>query len=74
MPNADLLRVFLMAFLIAISLLAMFYLRRRPLTGGQFLFWGMLALLVPALGPFLAIACRPGGSARRPRIERFTRR
>lgn len=54
------LRIVLAAFLFMMYLLAMFYLHRRSLMPRQFLFWGLLALLVPLLGPFLVIASRPG--------------
>lgn len=54
------LQIVLVAFLFIMYLLAMFYLRRRSLTPRQFLLWGLLALLVPLLGPFLVIASRPG--------------
>lgn len=58
--NADILRAVLVVFLALLYLMAMAYLRRRSLTPCQFLFWGLLALLVPLLGPFLVIASRPG--------------
>ena len=62
--TSDTLRVLLAGCLFAMYVLAMFYLRRRPLTFGQFTAWGLFALLVPALGPFLVILNRPGGPRR----------
>jgi hypothetical protein len=70
--TADTLLVLLVVFLIAMYILAMLYLRRRRLTPRQFLGWGLLALLVPLLGPFLVIASRPG-SAPQPRRRKQTR-
>jgi hypothetical protein len=62
--NAGTLRLLLAVCLIAMHLLAMFYLRRRPLTPGQFAAWGLFSLFVPALGPFLVILSQPGGTRR----------
>lgn len=58
--NAEPLRLLLTGYLVAMSVLALLYLRRRPLTWIQFTAWGLLSLLVPALGPFLVILARPG--------------
>lgn len=62
--NVETMRLLLAGSLVAMYVLAMFYLRRRPLTLGQFTAWGLFALLVPALGPFLVILNRPGGPRR----------
>jgi hypothetical protein len=62
--NAETMRLLLAGSLVAMYVLAMFYLRRRPLTLGQFTTWGLFALLIPALGPFLVILSRPGGPRR----------
>ena len=58
--NAGTLRLLLVISLVAMYILAMLYLRRRPLTLGQFTAWGLFALFIPALGPFLTILSRPG--------------
>ncbi len=68
--TVETLRVLLVGCLLAMFILAMFYLRRRPLSLGQMIAWGFFALLLPALGPFLVILFRPGGPPR-PRIRRF---
>jgi hypothetical protein len=71
--NAETVRLLLAGCLVAMYVLAMLYLSRRPLTLGQFTAWGLFALLIPALGPFLVILSTPGGSHRRkvfPRIWR----
>jgi len=62
--TAENLRLLLVVSLVAMYILAMLYLRRRPLTLGQFTAWGLFALFIPALGPFLAILNRPGGPRR----------
>jgi hypothetical protein len=41
--------------------LALTYLRRRRMTSRAHALWGIFALLVPVLGPFLVIAVKPGG-------------
>jgi hypothetical protein len=58
--NAETLRLLLAGTLVAMYVLSMLYLRRRQLTFGQYALWGLLALLVPALGPFLVILLQPG--------------
>jgi hypothetical protein len=63
--NAETMRQLLAGSLVAMYILAMLYLRRRPLTLGQFTAWGLFALFIPALGPFLVILNRPGGPRRR---------
>jgi hypothetical protein len=62
--TAETLRLLLTVFLVAMYVLVMLYLRGRRLTLGQLAAWGLLALLVPALGPFLIILFRPGSSGR----------
>jgi len=63
--NADTLRLLLVAFLMIIFLVAVFYLRRRKMSYWAYAFWGTFALLLPAFGPFFVIAYRPGESAYR---------
>lgn len=72
--TAETLRALLVGFLFAMYLLALLYLRRRPLTWVQFAAWGLFALLVPALGPFLTILARPGPRPPRSEILRARRR
>ncbi|MDP2995502.1 MAG: hypothetical protein Q8N46_10325 [Anaerolineales bacterium] len=63
--NSETLRLLLAGFLVAMYVLANLYLRRQPLTFSQYTLWGLFALLVPALGPFLVILLQPGKSAQR---------
>ena len=50
----------LLACILGMSLLATFYLRRRQLSLLAYAGWGLLALLLPLMGPFLVIWLRPG--------------
>jgi hypothetical protein len=59
--NADVIRVILLVDIIAMALLAFFYLRQRRLSMTEYILFGLLALLVPLLGPFMVIILRPGG-------------
>ncbi len=61
--NAGTMRLVLAACLLAMCLLAIASLRRRELGTGAYILWGLFALLVPALGPFLVIVLRPGKRA-----------
>lgn len=54
------LHLLLVLFLLAMTLLSVIYLRRRHLSFAAFALWGLLAVLLPALGPFLVIVLRPG--------------
>ena len=58
--NSEMLRLLLAGTLVALYLLAMLSLRRQSLTINQYTLWGLFALLVPALGPFLVILLQPG--------------
>jgi len=60
MGTAGVIRTFLLIDVIAIALLAIVYLRQRRMSWAAFFAWGMLALFVPVLGPFLVISKRPG--------------
>jgi hypothetical protein len=42
------------------NLLAAFYLRRRKLSLLAFTAWGVFALILPLIGPFLVIWFQPG--------------
>jgi hypothetical protein len=60
MNVSDILRLLLLLGILGMALLAAFYLRRRELSWQAYLLWGLVALLIPVLGPFLVIASRPG--------------
>ncbi len=44
----------------SMAILAAFYLRRRQLSLFAYTFWGLVALVLPIIGPFLVIWCQPG--------------
>lgn len=61
MPTtAEVLIYSLFACQIGMMVLAVFYLRRRVMPGISYLLWGLLAVSLPILGPYLVIAARPG--------------
>ena len=60
MTPADILSILLAAYLILSLAIAFAYLSRRRLTLGEWLFWGLVAVLVPVFGPFFVISARPG--------------
>ncbi len=62
------LQVLLVGCLVGMALLAAFYLRGRRLSLAGYLAWGLVALLIPAIGPFIVIMARPGKS-RDSRVE-----
>ena len=59
---ADTLRVLLFVCLIGMLIMAVLYLRQRKLSTLDYVLWGLLALFLPVLGPYLVIAMRPGKS------------
>lgn len=60
MTTPDILRLLLVVTAIAMAALALYYLSRRKMTRYEYAAWGLLAILVPLLGPFLVIYLRPG--------------
>lgn len=66
------MRALLVGCMAGMALLAALYMRRRELSSGAFILWGLLALLVPLLGPFLVILSHPGHL--RPQLYRLPRR
>ena len=71
----EILLTLLIACMIGEAILAALYLRTRSLSLSEFWGWALVIVLIPLLGPFLAIAVRPGqalspgqtGRAARPR-------
>ena len=57
-PNVML--VALGIFIVTMAFLGISYLRRRELETWEYIAWGILAVMVPVLGPFIVIASRPG--------------
>lgn len=60
MTAANIIRFLLLLDIFGMALLAAFYLRRRNLDWPEYLGWGILAVVLPILGPFLVIVLHPG--------------
>lgn len=60
MDTAGVIRMILLVDIVVMSLFALIYLRQRRLGWMAYCGWGLLALFLPVLGPFLVIANRPG--------------
>lgn len=60
MDAAGVIRTILIVDIVILSLLALIYLLQRRMHWTSFFGWGLLAVLVPVLGPFMVIARRPG--------------
>ncbi len=60
MITPGVIRTILLVDIVAMALLSLIYLRQRRLSLQSYCFWGLLAMLVPVLGPFLVISNRPG--------------
>jgi hypothetical protein len=54
--------ILLVLDIFSLAMLAVFYLRKRHMPWFEYLIWGLLALLIPILGPFLVIVSKPGKS------------
>jgi membrane-bound metal-dependent hydrolase YbcI (DUF457 family) len=64
---ASIIKSILEVFLVTMATLALLYLRTRRLSFASYALWGLLAIMLPALGPFLVIAARPGRRGPTPR-------
>jgi len=60
----DILRVMLFACLFGMVMVAILYLRQRKLSTMAYVLWGLLAVVLPVVGPFLVISSRPGEPGR----------
>jgi len=58
--SPDWMRWSLLLCMLAMVVLAAFYLRRRNLPPLAYAAWGLLAILIPIVGPFVVIWIRPG--------------
>ena len=68
------MRILIVVCLTGMVLLAVFFLRTRRMTLYSYIAWGLLAVLVPFLGPFLVILSHPGESFRRMQKPKSRRR
>lgn len=60
MMTADIIRYLLLVDIIAMAVFALIFLRQRRMNWFAYLGWGLIAVAVPILGPFLVISKRPG--------------
>ena len=60
MMTAGVVRTILLVDIFAMALLSIIYLRQRRMRWQAYCYWGLLAMLIPVLGPFLVISNRPG--------------
>jgi len=58
--SPDTMRWLLLLGMLAMVLVAAFYLRRQELHPLVYVFWGLVAILVPVIGPFAVIWIKPG--------------
>jgi hypothetical protein len=67
--DAFILRFLLATYSSIAFVVSLFYLRYRRVSAGEYAFWGIVAGILPVLGPFFVIAARPG-PRKRPRRSR----
>ena len=58
--SPDLMRSFLLACMLTMIILAVFNLRRRKLMHLAYVLWGLVAILIPIIGPFMIIWMKSG--------------
>lgn len=56
----DFIRLLLIACFFGMAVLALLYLRQRQLSLIGYCLWGLVATLLPFVGPFLVIMSQPG--------------
>ena len=56
----------LVACLVGLAVIAVFYLRGRQLSYWGYLGWGLVAILIPLVGPFIVLLARPGKKRQAP--------
>lgn len=54
------LRFLLVAYSTVALVITIFYLYYRRVTPGEYVLWGIIAFILPIVGPFFVIAARPG--------------
>jgi hypothetical protein len=62
MPGTALIQSLLAAGIFCMALIAISSLRKRRLTLHKYLAWGLVAILVPVIGPFIIVWIQPGKS------------
>ena len=73
-PTPTIMRLLLLFCLLGMELLAAVFLSRRRMTFWAYVGWGLLAAIVPVLGPFLVVLLQPGHAIITPLSARHRRR
>jgi hypothetical protein len=60
--SPQLMRLLLVTCLLGMAILAILSLRQRKMPVGAYLGWGLIAVLLPLVGPFIVLLARPGGN------------
>ncbi len=60
--SPQLMRFLLVLCLMGMALLAVLSLRQRKMPLAAYIGWGLLAVLLPLVGPFVVLLLRPGES------------
>jgi hypothetical protein len=60
--SAHLMRLLMVICLLGMALLAILSLRQRKLPLSAYIGWGLIAILLPLIGPFIVLLIRPGES------------
>jgi len=60
MLTPEILRYGLFGGIFGILVLSMLFLRGRKLSTREYILWGLLAVAVPVMGPYLVIISKPG--------------
>jgi len=58
--SAFVMRMLLALCLLGTAVLAVLYLRQRRMSRAAYLAWGLLAILLPLVGPFVVMTRQPG--------------
>jgi F0F1-type ATP synthase assembly protein I len=62
--TTETVRILIIGCLLVMALLAVLYLSQRRLSWTAYCLWGLLAVLLPVVGPFLVILAHPGQKRR----------
>ncbi len=60
--SPQLMRLLLVICLLGMAIVAILSLRQRKMTVAAAIAWGLIAILLPLVGPFIVILVRPGES------------
>ena len=60
--SPELMRLLLVLCLLGMAILAVLSLRQRKMPAAAYIGWGLLAVLLPLIGPFIVLLVRPGES------------